>query len=308
MELMMLLCKDPPQPSQITTTESTPGLIHNGKRITQKNGRRKLLKLLKVDTTWLPKEDTEFTLLKHLMFQITTIESMPGLMHNGRKIIQKNGRKKLKLKPMELMMLLLKPQPSQITTTESTPGLMHNGRKIIQKNGRQKLKLKHLELMMLLLKPQPSQITTIESMPGLIHNGRKTTQKNGKRKLLKLLKVDTMSLLKKDIEIISPKPQQSQITTTESMPGLILNGKRTTQKNGRRKPLKLLKVDTTWLPREVTEFQETILFHWKLQRPQIITTYKMPGLMIKQKTWMKKVIIRRQQNHLSINQEHETLI
>merc|ERR1712166_159509 len=260
-DTMSLLKKDieiispKPQPSQITTTESMPGLILNGKRTTQKNGRRKLLKLLKVDTTRLPKEDTEFTLLKHLMFQITTIESMPGLMHNGRKIIQKNGRKKLKLKPMELMMLLLKPQPSQITTTESTPGLMHNGRKIIQKNGRQKLKLKHLELMMLLLKPQPSQITTIESMPGLIHNGRKTTQKNGKRKLLKLLKVDT-----------------------------------------------------TWLPREVTEFQETILFHWKLQRPQIITTYKMPGLMIKQKTWMKKVIIRRQQNHLSINQEHETLI
>merc|ERR1712195_169159 len=117
---------------------------------------------------------------------------------------------------------------------------------------------------------------------------------NGRQKL-KLKHLELMMLLL--------KPQPSQITTIESMPGLIHNGRKTTQKNGRRKPLKLLKVDTTWLPREVTEFQETILFHWKLQRPQIITTYKMPGLMIKQKTWMKKVIIRKQQNHLSINQE-----
>merc|ERR1712195_256513 len=122
---------------------------------------------------------------------------------------------------------------------------------------------------------------------------------NGRQKL-KLKHLELMMLLL--------KPQPSQITTIESMPGLIHNGRKTTQKNGKRKLLKLLKVDTTWLPREVTEFQETILFHWKLQRPQIITTYKMLGLMIKQKTWMKKVIIRRQQNHLSINQEHETLI
>ena len=54
--LMMLSCKDPLQLSQIITTESMPGLIHNTKKLTLLNGRLRLLKLLKVDTTLLPKD------------------------------------------------------------------------------------------------------------------------------------------------------------------------------------------------------------------------------------------------------------
>ena len=79
-------------------------------------------------------------LLKPQPFQITTTESMPGLMPNTRKIIHLNGLLRLHLKPMVLMMLLLKdpPQMSQITITESMPGLIHNMKKLTLLNGKQK--------------------------------------------------------------------------------------------------------------------------------------------------------------------------
>jgi len=85
----------------------------------------KLLRLLKVDTTLLLREDKKFTLLKLLLFQITTTESTPGLTHNRKKLIQPNGLTKLlKLPKVDTMLplkehiILLKPQPYQITTTE----------------------------------------------------------------------------------------------------------------------------------------------------------------------------------------------
>ncbi len=59
-------------------------------------------------------------LLKPQQFQITTTESMPGLMLNTKKTIQLNGLLKPKLKLTVLMMLLCKdpPQLLLITTTE----------------------------------------------------------------------------------------------------------------------------------------------------------------------------------------------
>ena len=51
-------------------------------------------------------------------------------------------------------------------------------------------------------KPQLCQTTTTESMPGLIHKTTKLTPPSGPQKLLKLLKVDTMLLPKKDKEFI----------------------------------------------------------------------------------------------------------
>jgi hypothetical protein len=161
----MLLCNNPPQMSQITTTESMPGLIHNTKKLIQPSGKQKLLKLLKVDTKSPPKEDIDLNSLKPQMFQITTIESMPGLIHNTKKLIQPSGKQKLLRSPK--VDTMSPPKEDQEVNS---------------------------------LKPQMSQITTTESMPGLIHNTKKLTQLNGKQKLLKLLKVDTMSLLKKDPE------------------------------------------------------------------------------------------------------------
>jgi hypothetical protein len=65
---------------------------------------------------------------------------MPGLMPNTRKTTQLNGLLKPHLKPMVLMMLLLKdpPQLSQITITELMPGLTHNMKKLTLPNGRKK--------------------------------------------------------------------------------------------------------------------------------------------------------------------------
>ena len=54
--LMMLSCKDPLQLLLIITTESMLGLTHNTKKLTLLNGRPRLLKLPKVDTTLLPKD------------------------------------------------------------------------------------------------------------------------------------------------------------------------------------------------------------------------------------------------------------
>jgi hypothetical protein len=162
---MMLLCNNPPQMSQITTTESMPGLIHNTKKLIQPSGKQKLLKLLKVDTKSPPKEDIDLNSLKPQMFQITTIESMLGLTHNTKKPTQLSGKLKLLRSPK--VDTMSPPKEDQEVNS---------------------------------LKPQMSQITTTESMPGLIHNTKKLTQLNGKQKLLKLLKVDTMSLLKKDPE------------------------------------------------------------------------------------------------------------
>jgi hypothetical protein len=54
--LMMLLCKDPLQLLRIITTESMPGLTLNTKKLTLLNGRLRLLKLLRVDTTLLLKD------------------------------------------------------------------------------------------------------------------------------------------------------------------------------------------------------------------------------------------------------------
>jgi hypothetical protein len=74
MVLMMLLCKDLPQLSQIITTESMPGPILNTKKLILPNGKQRLLKLLKVDTTLPLKEDKEFVLFKPQMFQIIITE------------------------------------------------------------------------------------------------------------------------------------------------------------------------------------------------------------------------------------------
>jgi hypothetical protein len=149
-------------------------------------------------------------------------------------------------------------------------------KKIIQLNGPLKLKLKLTVLMMLLCKdpPQLFQTTIIESMPGLTHNMKKLTLPNGKPRLLKLLKVDTMLLPRKDR--VSPKPQLFQTTTTESTLGLMHNMKKITHLNGLLKlklkltvlMMLLLKENTE----EDTEFQEILSFPWKHQQPQIITT------------------------------------
>jgi hypothetical protein len=273
---MMLLCNNPPQMSQITTTESMPGLIHNTKKLIQPSGKQKLLKLLKVDTKSPPKKHTDLNSLKPQMFQITTIESMPGLIHNTKKLIQPSGKQKLqKLLKVDTMSLpkehtdlnSLKPQMFQITTIESMLGLTHNTKKPTQLSGKPKLlRSPKVDTMsppkedqeVNSLKPQMSQITTTESTPGLIHNTKKLIQPNGKQKLLKLLKVDTKLPPKEDQEVNSLKPQMSQITTTESMPGLIHNTKKLTQLNGKQKLLKLLKVDTMSLLKKDPEFQETL--------------------------------------------------
>jgi len=78
--------------------------------------------------------------LKLQMFQITTTELTPGLMNNTRKTIHLHGLQRPLLKPMVLMMLLLKdpPQLLQTTTTESMPGLIHNMKKLTLLNGRQR--------------------------------------------------------------------------------------------------------------------------------------------------------------------------
>jgi hypothetical protein len=150
--LMMLLCKDPLQLLRITITESMPGLIHNTKKLTPQNGRQRPLKLLRVDTMLLLKEENQFTLHKHQILQITTIESTLGPMHNTKKTIQPNGLPRLKPKLMELMMLLCKDphQLLRITITESMPGLTHNTKKLTLLNGRPKLlKLLKVDTMLL---------------------------------------------------------------------------------------------------------------------------------------------------------------
>jgi hypothetical protein len=88
------------------------------KKLTLPNGKPRPLKLLKVDTTLLPRKDR--VPLQLQMFQTTTTESTPGLMHNTKKIIHLNGLLKLKLRLTVLMMLLCKdpPQLFQITIIE----------------------------------------------------------------------------------------------------------------------------------------------------------------------------------------------
>ena len=150
--LMMLSCKDPLQLLLIITTESMLGLTHNTKKLTLLNGRPRLLKLPKVDTMLLLKEENQFTLHKHQILQITTIESTLGPMHNTKKTIQPNGLLRPKPKLMELMMLSCK-DPLQlllIITTESMPGLTHNTKKLTPQNGRPKLlKLLKVDTMLL---------------------------------------------------------------------------------------------------------------------------------------------------------------
>ena len=98
------------------------GQILNLKNLIQKNGMLRPLKLLKVAIMLLLNKVTDSNLLKDQpqLFQITTTESMPGLMPNTRKTTQLNGLLRPKLKLTVLMMLLCK-DPLQlllITTTE----------------------------------------------------------------------------------------------------------------------------------------------------------------------------------------------
>jgi hypothetical protein len=111
-------------------------------------------------------------------------------------------------------------------------------------------------------------------MPGLMPNTRKITQLNGLLRLHLKPMVLMMLLLKKDK--ISLKPQQFQITTTESMPGLMPNTRKITQLNGLLRPhLKPMVLMMLLLKKNIEkdiEFQETLSFHLKHQQPQIITT------------------------------------
>jgi uncharacterized protein YhbP (UPF0306 family) len=214
---MLLLKKDlqfishKPQLFQITTTESTLGLIHNGKKLIHLNGQLKQLKLHKVDIMSPLKKVQELTLLKPQLFQITTTESTLGLIHNGKKLIHLNGQlKQLKLHKVDIMsplkkvqeLTLLKPQLFQITTTESTLGLIHNGKKLIHLNGQLRqlklhkvgttLPLKDLiePLETALFKSQTPQIITTYKTPG------PTTKQNRWTKELSPLKPQNQPVIK----------------------------------------------------------------------------------------------------------------
>ena len=84
----MLLFKDPPQPSLITTTELMLGLILKIINLINQSGRLRLPKSLKVDTTSQLKEtefqEALFFLLRPQRLQIITIYRTHGLMINLR--------------------------------------------------------------------------------------------------------------------------------------------------------------------------------------------------------------------------------
>lgn len=131
---------------------------------------------------------------------------------------------------------------------------------------------------------------------------RKTIQLSGLTRLNNKLTMHTMLLFKDPL-------QPFQITTTESMLGLILKIINLTNLNGRPRLLKSLRVDTTSLLKE-TEFQEALFFLLRLQLLQIITIYRTPGPMNNLRSWTKNLMILRLLNHPDTKKhsEHDFLI
>ena len=128
-------------------------------------------------------------------------------------------------------------------------------------------------------------------MLGLIPSSKNLMKKNGMLKQLKLLKVDTMWLLRDltllDKDLHRDQPQLFLIIITELMLGLILSSKNLMKKNGMLKQLKLLKVDTMWLLRDLTLLDKDL----HRDQPQlflIIITELMLGLIPNTKSHTKK--------------------
>lgn len=180
--LIMLLLRDPPQPSQITIIESMLGLTHKTTNLTNLNGKPKQLKLLKVDTMLPPKDHKELDSYKDQpqLFQTTTIELTPGLTLKIINLTNPNGKPRL--------LKLLK------VDTMSPP---------------------KEDKVYVSFKPQLFQITTTELMPGLTHKTTNPTNLSGRPRLPKSPKVATTSPHKLENTFILLNFQTSLLTTTE---------------------------------------------------------------------------------------------
>jgi hypothetical protein len=170
--LILLLNKEPPM-LQITTIESTLGLMFKMNITIHQSGILRPLELHKVDIMFLVNK-----LLP--LFLITTTESMLGLILNTKKLTHPSGLLRLqKLLKVDTMLplkedkeyILLRRLQFRTTTTESTLGPIHSGKKLIHLNGLpRQLKLHKVDIMsplkkvqeLALLKPQLFQITTTE--------------------------------------------------------------------------------------------------------------------------------------------------
>jgi hypothetical protein len=166
----------------------------------------------------------------------------------------------------------------------------------IQQNGIKK----HKHKLMVLITPfcksllQQSPITITELMHGLTHNMKNLTNQNGKQRLQKLHKVVITSQHNKiDSDLLKDPLQQYQITTIESMLGLILNLKNLMKKNGMLRPLKLLKVAIMLLLNKVTDSD---LLKDQPQLFQITIIELMHGLILNTKKVTKKSGLTKHKN------------